>query len=121
MNWDDRSRSTEVDVDLEEEEIEVVVKETTTFSDFFNEDNELRLWQDNGGWSGVLREDGAFWRVNVMDDGEIIAKDPMSAEDVVESIRDHVEDPGAGSVGSFITPSRPGSHRSDPSMVGDRP
>ena len=119
MTWDDREKSTEVDVDLEEEEIEVVVKETTTFSDFFNEDNELRFWKDSGGWTGILREDGMFYRVNVLADGTIVDKDELSPQGVVESIRNHVEDPGAGAVGSFVAPSRPGSPRS-PDTWGDR-
>jgi hypothetical protein len=118
--WDDRGRSTEVDVDLEANEMEVVVTETITFSDFFDEEGELRLWQDSGGWSGILREDGAYFRVNVTDDGEVIAKDEISEADVIESIRGHVEDPGAGSAGSFVAPARPGSRHSDPPVWGDR-
>lgn len=118
MTWDDRKRSTEVDVDLEADEMEVVVTETITFSDFFDEEGELRLWQDSGGWSGFCREGGDYYRVNVTDDGEVIAKDPVSETDVIESIRDHVEDPGAGSAGSFVAPARPGGRRTDPSVWG---
>jgi len=116
--WDDRNRSTEVDVDLESDEMEVNVTETITFSDFFDE-GELRLWKDSAGWSGIRREDGDYYRVNVKD-GEVIEKNPMSKADVVESIRDHVEDPGAGSAGSFVAPARVGSRHSDPPVWGDR-
>lgn len=118
--WDDRDRSTEVDVDLEAGEMEVNVTETITFSDFFDDEGELRLWKDSGGWSGIRREDGDYYHVNVKDDGEVIDKDPMSEADVVESIRDHVEDPGAGSAGSFVAPARVGSRHSNPSVWGGR-
>jgi len=116
--WDDRGRTTEVDVDLEADEMEVVVTETITFSDFFDDEGELRLWQDSAGWSGFRREDGDYYRVNVSDDGEVYAKDEVSKADVVESIRDHVEDPSAGSAGSFVAPARPGGRRTDPAVWG---
>jgi len=120
VTWDDREKSTEIDVDLEEEEIEIVVKETTTFSNLFDDEGKMKFWEDSGGWNGVKREDSRFYRVNVLADGEVVDKDRMSPEAVVESIHNHIEDPGAGSSGSWVAPSRPGPRRSDPDMWGDR-
>jgi hypothetical protein len=110
----DGERSTETNVDLDDEEIEVVQTERRTFSGLFDEDGELPFWRDNSGWSGYLREDGAYYRVNVMSDGEVVEKDEVPESDVVESIRDHVEDPGAGSVGTFIRGARCPGDRPDP-------
>ncbi|TKX79002.1 hypothetical protein EXE53_18245 [Halorubrum sp. SD626R] len=108
-------RSTETNVDLDDEEIEVVQTEVRTFSGLFDEDGELPFWRDNSGWSGFLREDGTYYRVNVLADGEIDTKHEVPEADVVESIRDHVEDPGAGSVGTFIRGARlPGDRLDTP-------
>ncbi|WP_418283888.1 hypothetical protein [Halorubrum sp. DTA46] len=113
----DGDRTTEVDVDLTEETIEVVQTTRHTFSDLFDEDGELPFWQDTGGWSGYLREDGAFYRVNVLDDGEIIDKEEVPASDVKQSIRDHIDDPAAGSVGTFIRGANPPLDKCEPTEV----
>ncbi|WP_435074947.1 hypothetical protein [Halorubrum sp. HHNYT27] len=110
----DGDRETETNVDLGEEEIEVVQTERRTFSGLFDEDGELPFWCDNCGWSGYLREDGAYYRVNVMADGEIVEKAEVQESDVVESICDHVNDPAAGSVGTFIRGANPPLDKCEP-------
>lgn len=96
----DAPRETEVNVDLEDGEVEVTVAES--FTDLFRE-GELRLWEDSTGWSGYLREDGQFYRVNQRKDTrEPIQKVPADPADVVESIEDHVRDPAAGEHGRFV-------------------
>ncbi|WP_231184738.1 hypothetical protein [Haladaptatus sp. DYF46] len=96
-------RRTRVDVDLDENEATVEVVKRRQVTDLFDENGELRLWQDAAGWSGYLVEDGDFFEVNWHRQSEGWIKfDVVDAETVVESVRDHIKDPAAGEAGVFV-------------------
>lgn len=76
-------------------------------------DARLQLWSDSGGWNGYERRDGEFYHVNVLTETTIdgdevtvestyIHEEQVPPEDVAESVRDHVLDRYAGSVGTFV-------------------
>jgi len=72
-------RSVEVDIDLEENAATAVVVEEIAVDDVFDENGELRLWEDDAGWSGYLREDEngepAYYHVNTrFDEDDWISK-----------------------------------------------
>ncbi|MFC7204743.1 hypothetical protein ACFQJC_14580 [Haloferax namakaokahaiae] len=101
----DRRRQTSVDIDLDDNEatVEIVERRRRRVPDLFDEDGELRLWEDNFGWSGYKLEDGRFFRVNYHKrNDEWLEHSNVSPDDVVESIRDHIKDPKAGAAGRFV-------------------
>lgn len=78
-------RRTRVDVDLDENEAIVEVVKRRRVTDLFDENGELRLWQDAAGWSGYLVEDGNFFEVNWHRHSEGWIKfDLVDAETIVE-------------------------------------
>jgi len=102
MTWDGRERRTEVTVDPGEG-VSVQIVEEFNYSGIFNDDGELRLWQDNAGWSGYeVDDDGQVYRVNFnrLEDGYAEHVE-VTVDDLRESIEDHVKDPVAGGAGRF--------------------
>lgn len=92
-----------VDFDQNRATVSVTQRRTVEVADLFDEAGELRLWQDSQGWSGLLREEGEFFRVNYhARSGEFIEKNPLSEDDVRVAIARHVRDPEAGGVGNFV-------------------
>ena len=76
-------------------------------------DARLQLWSDSAGWSGYECRDGEFYHVNVLTETTVrddrvvvestyIHEEQVPPEDVAESVRDHVLDGHAGSVGTFV-------------------
>ena len=70
-------------------------------------DGELRLWEDEDGWSGYTREvidDDVvvFHRVNTrFDEDRWIDHVVVGEEAVREAVRQHIRDPLAGEAGRF--------------------
>jgi len=100
------STEREVDVDLSEDGATAVVTERRKLTDLFNEDGELRLWQDSEGWSGFIREfeDGepVYFSVNTrFDEDEWIRKLRCGQKAVREKVQSHIEDKQAGGAGNF--------------------
>lgn len=73
------------------------------------QDGELRLWEDESGWSGFLREergeDVVYYDVNRLEDApepEWLRKTRCGEDAVRNGIRAHIADPKAGGAGNFV-------------------
>lgn len=114
MTWDDRERETRVDVDLGADEVTVQIVEEFRYAGLFDDDDELRLWEDSAGWSGFELDDGQVFQVNYNRLEDVYAdRRPVSPDDFAESIKDHVKEPCAGSVGRFVRRASPPPMASD--------
>ncbi len=116
-------RSVDCEIHPEDNEATVTVSREISVEDLFNDDGELRLWEDYAGWNGYFRDDDGLWEVNCQsendeflterddlgprkvrpsdDDDRFLKKEPADAEAVAEAVADHVDDPEAGGVGVF--------------------
>ena len=72
---------TDLEIDLEDNRAvaTVIEKRTLEIDDLFNDDGELRLWQDTAGWNGYIREtvdsESRYYSVNTrFDEDEWISK-----------------------------------------------
>ena len=99
----------EVDVELERNVLSAVVEERRELEvgELFNENGELRLWQDRAGWNGYVREiiddEVRFYEVNTrFDDDSWISKVWCGEQAVHDAIRKHIEDRHAGGAGNFV-------------------
>jgi len=69
-------------------------------------DGELRLWEDDAGWSGYVREEigdaVVYHRVNTrFDEDRWIDRVVVGEQAVREAVRQHIRDPLAGGAGTF--------------------
>lgn len=104
-----QSVDVELDVDLDDNALEVRVTRTEEISipDLFI-DGELRLWEDESGWSGYLLEDGEFYAVNTRRDREDWTRKMRVGERAVRlAVEQHIEDPAAGGPGRFVRGCQP--------------
>jgi len=102
-------RQIDVDLDADGNVLSAVVEERRELEvgELFNEDGELRLWQDRAGWNGYVREiiDGEvrFYEVNTrFDDDSWISKVWCGEQAVHDAIRNHIEERHAGGSGNFV-------------------
>lgn len=98
-------RRTRVHVSLDDNSATIEVTKSRGVPELFNDDGELRLWEDDSGWSGYvhdIHENGRFYRVNCLSDGTQMERHPVTEEEVVQAVQDHVEDPQAGGAGQFV-------------------
>ncbi|EMA68858.1 hypothetical protein C461_04487 [Halorubrum aidingense JCM 13560] len=103
----DRQTDLEVDLDDNRAVATVVEKRTLEIDDLFNDDGELRLWQDTAGWSGYVREtvdsESHYYSVNTrFDEDEWIEKIRCGEQAVRDAVETHIEDPEAGRSGRFV-------------------
>ncbi|OYR38353.1 hypothetical protein DJ82_12270 [Halorubrum sp. Ib24] len=108
-----------VDIDGDAVEIERERIETVRVDQLFrpveegNCDARLQLWSDSAGWNGYERRGDQYYHVNVLTrtivegtevtvESEYIHEEAVPAEDVAESVRDHILDRHAGGVGTFV-------------------
>ena len=105
----DRQTDLEIDHDDNRAVATVVEKRKIEIEigDLFNDNGELRLWEDPAGWSGYVREvvngEARFYSVNTrFDEDEWISKLRCGERAVREAVRNHIEDPKAGSAGKFV-------------------
>ena len=98
-----RHEDVHADVDLDDRRVTIrTVTETVVEIDDLFHGDQLTLWADSAGWSGFQIRDGEYYRVNYSAlDEEFISEDRVSREDVVERIKQHIDDPNAGSRGEF--------------------
>jgi hypothetical protein len=95
-------RELDVDVDLEENVATATVTEEISIEDLFVDD-ELRLWEDDEGWSGYLIEDGQYYHVNThYDEDDWISKMVVGETAVRDAIQERIEDPEIGGAGRFV-------------------
>lgn len=100
----DPAQATTVDVDLDENAATVTVEvEVPTL---FDDNDELRLWEDSAGWSGYVREetdDGPeYYHVNTRhDEDDWIRKLRVGEQAVTDAVRKHISDEKAGGAGTF--------------------
>jgi hypothetical protein len=83
------------------------VTETREVSELFNDDGELRLWEDDAGWNGYLREEAdegiAYYVVNTRHDtDDWMRKVRVGRQAVLDAVQKHIEDPKAGGQGHFV-------------------
>ena len=98
-----QSVSTAVDAEEDRASITVVVEHSFEIEELFGRSGELRLWQDSQGWSGLLRDDGEFYRVNYhASEEEFLTKEPCSLDDVRLALAKHIDDEAAGKAGEFV-------------------
>lgn len=102
-------RQIDVDLDADGNVVSAVVEERRELEidELFNENGELRLWQDDAGWNGYIREvvDGEtrFYAVNTRFDEDVwISKIRCGEGAVHDAILKHIEDRHAGGVGNFV-------------------
>jgi len=71
------------------------------------QDGELRLWEDESGWNGFLREgdgdDAVYYSVNCSPEFEDkwVRKVRVGEQAVRKGIKQHIADPKAGEAGEF--------------------
>lgn len=97
-------RSVDLEVDLEENAATGVIVERREVSvdELFDQNGELRLWQDDVGWSGYVLEDGTFYRVNTRFDEDCwLNKFVVGEQAVRDAVAKHIADKHAGGVGQF--------------------
>lgn len=103
MSTDVEDVAVAVDFDQNQASVSVTQRRTVEVANLFDEAGELRLWQDSQGWSGLLRVEGVFFRVNYhAGSGEFIERTALSEDEVRVAIARHVRDPDAGGVGNFV-------------------
>jgi hypothetical protein len=98
-------RDVEVHADLDDNA--ATVTETREVSELFNDDGELRLWEDNAGWNGYIREQSdeetAYYVVNTRHDEDCwIRKVRVGQQAVIDAVENHISDPKAGGRGRFV-------------------
>jgi len=98
-------RDIEVRADLDENA--AIVTETREVSELFDENGELRLWEDDAGWNGYLREETdeetAYYHVNTRHDSDDwMRRVRVGRQAVLDAVQKHIEDPKAGGTGRFV-------------------
>jgi hypothetical protein len=98
----------DVQVDLEDDgsaRAIVTERRELEIDDLFVDD-ELRLWEDDDGWSGYAREAiddvVVYYRINTRyDEHRWIDRTIVGEQAVREAVRQHIRDPLAGEAGTF--------------------
>jgi hypothetical protein len=96
-----------VDLDADDNSIRAVVTERREIEvDDLFVDGELRLWEDDLGWTGYVREEiddaTVYYRVNRRsDEDRWIDRVICGRQAVREAVRQHIRDPLAGGAGTF--------------------
>lgn len=95
-----------VEVDLEGNHATATLRAELSIDDLFDDQGELRLWEDDTGWNGyTIEQDGdgevAYYYVNTVHGDEWTSKVRVGEQAVTEAIKSHIEDPRAGGVGAF--------------------
>jgi hypothetical protein len=99
----------QVDLDADDNSLRATVTERREIEidDLFDEDGELRLWEDEVGWSGYVREEieddvVIYHHVNTrFDEDRWIDRVVVGEQAVREAVRQHIRDPLAGGAGTF--------------------
>ncbi|MFB6118615.1 hypothetical protein [Halosegnis sp.] len=93
--------------DVDNRAVATVVERREYELDELFQDDELRLWEDDAGWNGFIREeqaDGtvAYYSVNTRhDEDSWVRKVRCGKEAVRNGIQKHIADPKAGEAGEF--------------------
>lgn len=104
---------TDLDVDGNAATVTITQRRELKIDDLFDENGELRLWEDTGGWNGYLREetsdgDTALYHVNtVHDENDWLRKVRVGQQAVRDAVIKHIEDPHAGESGRFVRGATP--------------
>ncbi|QGX95012.1 hypothetical protein EI982_09515 [Haloplanus rallus] len=95
-----------VDLDADDNSVRAVVtkRRELEIDDLFV-DGELRLWEDDLGWTGYVREEidevTLYYRVNNRHDDRWSDHVVVGEQAVREAVRQHIRDPLAGEAGRF--------------------
>lgn len=96
----------ELDVDLEGNTATASL--TLDVGELFDENGELRLWEDDDWWSGFALDDGVYYAVDISrPDGDWLRKIRVGERAVRLAVQEHIEDPDAGGAGQFVRGARP--------------
>lgn len=91
----------ELEVDVEENRASLSL--TLDVELLFDENGELRLWEDEDGWSGYVLAAGEIYHVNTWRDEDDPYRWVRVGKRAVElAIEDHVSEQSAGGVGLFV-------------------
>jgi hypothetical protein len=96
-----------VEADFDDNTAIATITATVEISELFNDAGELRLWQDDAGWNGYLRDqdddEPRFYHVNTRHDEEHWIRKVRVGEDAVRNaVIEHIKDPEAGGRGNFV-------------------
>lgn len=97
----------DVEIDLDANQATVIYEEDVLVDDLFDQQGELRLWEDQRGWKGYRieqKDDGsmAYYYVNTRPEGhDVDAR--VSDTVILDTIREHIKNPDAGGPGVFAT------------------
>lgn len=102
-------REVSVEVDPDANRADVVVTQRLEIGELFDENGELRLWEDSTGWDGYLREKAdafggpVYFRVNTRHcDDCWLSKVRVGEQAVRDAVRRHIRDRHAGGAGTFV-------------------
>lgn len=104
---------TVLDVEGNGATVTITQRRELKIDDLFDDNDELRLWEDTAGWSGYLREetedgDTAFYHINtVHDEDDWLRKVRVGQQAVHNAVIQHIEDPHAGEPGRFVRGATP--------------
>lgn len=94
----------ELNVDLERNSATASL--TLDVDELFDEDGELRLWDDGDDWSGFVREDGVYYYVDTSR-SDSYRKFIVGPRAVRLAVQERIEDPDVGGVGTFVRGAEP--------------
>lgn len=90
-----------LEIDLEENHLTASL--TIDVGELFDENGELRLWEDDDGWSGYVREDAAYYYVNTwVPEDDFLSKVIVGERAVRCAVQERLKDPDIGGVGQFV-------------------
>jgi len=102
----DRPLDVRVDLDEDGSARAVVTERRELEIDNLFRGGELRLWEDETGWTGYVREEiddaAVYYRTNTRhDEDRWIDRTIVGKQAVREAVRQHIRDPLAGEAGTF--------------------
>lgn len=96
----------ELDIDLESNRATASL--SLDVDELFDENGELRLWDDGQDWSGYVHEDGSYYAVDTRRDEDDWTRRVRVGQRAVRlAVEEHLKDPAAGGPGRFVRGARP--------------
>lgn len=106
MSVENLDADVELDAEANAATITVTEQRHLEIEGLFDENGELRLWEDSRGWEGYTREviedEIAFYYVDTHHEpGDWLRKVRVGEGAVRDAVRAHIADPEAGEIGQF--------------------
>lgn len=92
----------DVDVDRDGDAIvaTIVERRELRLPELFDENDEIRLWQYEDGWTGFERADDGYYLVDTRRD-DWLRRFRVGERSLIDVLRSHVKNPAAGGRGYF--------------------